>query len=383
MSIPQSPFNTFAYFKSEVKEAQYQPTPQTFELAKMRMQEKVDNCEADKGTRGPVEPWELPQDTTEIVELEPKCYQCYEIYDEDFVTYLNPEGFDRQFCGHANWHTDKESCEGATPHPDSTSTGRDLRNYENKWVTEGCKYVSKQHILKERQSNPSPMPSGWRVTSSGHLTNLPLDLDVTDRTDALKNGVYVITPEYTRFNQNWQMDTTSSGDPTASPLTLQYPQRAGALPNIPYYTSALPSWSALLPCTHYEINDMRAVRKAGLNIDRIPTENDCKNMNYIASSYHPRDTLSGTLRAVINTLKSGNYLDEFYWWVEAPLFAAACPDTVTPEEAAGKYDYWDKNQCKKQSNNSDDSTTSMATPVAIIGGVVAIIGATVYFGGSS
>ena len=40
---------------------------------------------------------------------------------------------------------------------------------------------------------PVRMPKGWRVDSNGHITNLPVELNVSSKADALTKGVGVIT----------------------------------------------------------------------------------------------------------------------------------------------------------------------------------------------
>jgi len=372
VSIPHSPFNTFAFFKGESFSAS--SNPQTIYQNRLdSIREQISDCNPIDEPRGSVQPWELPQNEGEFLPLNPEeqyCQQCFDEYGEE-TTYSNPDGFKRKVCNEINWYTTKENCE-AGPVPDDSG---DYRNYSYEWVSKECRFLYKNHLLYERQENPAPIPSGWRVTSSGHLTNLPVDLDVSDKTDALKNGVYVVSPtavNYQYENGHWTTKefTTPILDSAVKTNPTPY--------NVVHEFRGSPQhlWSISYPCRFKEIEDTQLAKDYN-----ILTEQDCANMDYTLMTYSPSNTTFGTLRAVIDKAKGENKLNKFYWWVESPLFSAACPETVTPANAAGKYDYWDKTQCKKSNSNSNDEPDSVAQPIILIAGVASIVAATFFFKG--
>lgn len=310
----------------------------------------------------------MPADLAEKVPVTPHCQQCYDEYEEDGFTVK------RRTCNKANWYSNQSDCEsGIIP-----SNTNDFGNYEYKWTTEECNYAFKQHIIKETPSTPQPLPKNWRVTSSGHLTNLPTDLDVTDRTNALKNGVAVIAPISIRHQhpsdetelEDYDLNSQPIINPSAWNATIEYGE-------------ALPLFQGYMPCVWTELEDSGSAEEYG-----VVTENDCANESYILWSYNPVTQQGGTLQGVIDYLTTGgsaegfslNNLDKQYWWLESPLFTAACPDKnyteyTKPEDANGVTDYWDNTACIN--STSKDEEEGMAIPWAIVG-AVGLLGAVAY-----
>lgn len=337
-SITPSPFNIFQLPQSMLNKkfkADYTSDREWFEEG---MQNAMDNCSPIRTGIPSRQPWELPENTAEIISL-PESEQYCQTSDGNKLL-----GFNETSCTAV-------SGSGQT------------------WITEECRFVYKQHMLKETPSIPLHLPTGWRVTPSGHLTNLPADLDVSDRTDALKNGVGVITEAGLQYNtkgilEEVDYDSTKIDGPIINPVAYNA---------IVKYSHPQPSFKSYMPCVWTELNNMD-------NIDEVFTEEDCRDDDYIAWSWH-RTLAPATLQDNIDKLMDRNSfslrnLNKQYWWVEAPLFRGGCPDEnyeeyVSVDDAAGVIDYWDDTHCNTEIT---ESTGSKELPWMIIGsiGVIAI-----------
>lgn len=178
---------------------------------------------------------------------------------------------------------------------------------------------------------PVRMPKGWRVDSNGHLTNLPIELNVSSKADALSKGVGVIT--------------AGSGNVGGK------------------------KWTYDLPCTYYTNADSSQF-----------SESECNALGNSAIQGE-----SEYLDWAISEIKDyANKLGiQTFWWVDSPLFTATCGDSKDPNYDASAY-YIDNTRCSKNQNNggnggSDEGSTSWG-PILAAGAVIGLAtwGATIY-----
>lgn len=212
------------------------------------------------------------------------------------------------------------------------------------WTTEECNYTFKGHILKENNTGPHRIPPGWRVTSTGHLTNLPIDMDATDTSDALANGIGVIT-EFNDDCPNGYGNSSNESSPCMGTIGDSDGNITGISPNASH---SKPKW--------------KWIRPSGTT-DRMNTTTQHGGTN------GESDYLKGAIDEVTKTSTTPNK----YWWVESPTFTAACSST-TPDF---KGDYWDDTYCPKKSNNDDEIEDGI--PWNFVGPVVGIVALTMMF----
>lgn len=178
---------------------------------------------------------------------------------------------------------------------------------------------------------PVRMPKGWRVDSNGHITNLPIELNVSSKDDALSKGVGVITP--------------GSGNANGR------------------------KWTYDLPCTYYTNADSSQF-----------SESECNALGNSAIQGE-----SEYLEWAISEIK--DYANKVgiqtFWWVDAPLFTATCGDSTDANYNASAY-YIDNTRCSKNQTNggnggSDESSTSWG-PIIAAGTVIGLAtwAATIY-----
>ena len=182
---------------------------------------------------------------------------------------------------------------------------------------------------------PERLPSGMRIDSNGHLTNLPFGLDVKNEEDALKNGVGVI----------------GTGSHT-------------------YYVK--------YPCLYY-------TNPEGGQWD----EEDCANSEWGAYTWGGRGEIE-YLKWAIDDAKAYARRSgiEQYWWLESPTFTASCANKMDTNHDDTVY-YWDPTHCAgydpASSNGTNNGDGTGASTGAIIATGVAItmltVGATIYSGG--
>lgn len=251
------------------------------------------------------QPWEHPNDEATTIDIEGYC--------------KSPQGQD--------WGIAQDGCSSAG----------------GIWTTEECDYYFKGHILKDNDTGPHRIPTGWRVTASGHLTNLPIDMSVSDRGDALANGVGVIT----EFNDDCLLGYGQSvNEPTSCMGTLS--NSAGRVTGVSESADS-PKWKWIIPSG---------------TTDRMNTNTQSEGVN--GESKH----LKWAIGEVTKTSKT----PEKYWWVESPTFTAACSST-TPDF---KGDYWDDTYCPKKGNNGDNEIED-GIPWKFVGPVVGIVALTMMF----
>ena len=244
------------------------------------------------------QPWEHPNDEATTIDIEGYC--------------KSPQGQD--------WGIAQDGCSSAG----------------GIWTTEECDYYFKGHILKENNTGPHRIPYGWRVTSSGHLTNLPIDIDVSNRADALSKGIGVITEDCTTgYGQSVSEPSSCLGTVMNNGRVI----RLGDEGEIPQWVWIRPSGrSGLRPYLKWAIDE---VTKDSTTIDKE----------------------TGELKAIPR--KS--------WWVESPTFTAACSST-TPDF---KGDYWDDTYCSKKKVNDDEIEDGI--PWKLVGPIVGIVALTMMF----
>jgi len=178
---------------------------------------------------------------------------------------------------------------------------------------------------------PVRMPKGWRVDANGHITNLPIELNVSSKADALSKGVGVIT--------------AGSGNVGGR------------------------KWTYDLPCTYYTNADSSQF-----------SESECNALGNSAIQGE-----SEYLEWAISEIK--DYANKVgiqtFWWVDAPLFTATCGDSKDPNYDASAY-YIDNTRCSKNQTNggnggSDEGSTSWG-PIIAAGTVIGLAtwAATVY-----
>ena len=178
---------------------------------------------------------------------------------------------------------------------------------------------------------PVRMPKGWRVDANGHITNLPIELNVSSKADALSKGVGVIT--------------AGSGNVGGR------------------------KWTYDLPCTYYTNADSSQF-----------SESECNALGNSAIQGE-----SEYLEWAISEIK--DYANKVgiqtFWWVDAPLFTATCGDSTDANYNASAY-YIDNTRCAKNQSGggnggSDESSTSWG-PIIAAGTVIGLAtwAATVY-----
>ena len=173
---------------------------------------------------------------------------------------------------------------------------------------------------------PVRMPKGWRVDANGHITNLPVELNVSSKVDALSKGVGVIN--------------------------------AGSR-----------KWTYDLPCTYYTNADSSQF-----------SESECNALGNSAIQGE-----SEYLEWAISEIK--DYANKVgiqtFWWVDAPLFTATCGDSTDANYNASAY-YIDNTRCAKNQSGggnggSDEGSTSWG-PIIAAGTVIGLAtwAATIY-----
>lgn len=178
---------------------------------------------------------------------------------------------------------------------------------------------------------PVRMPKGWRVDANGHITNLPIELNVSSKADALSKGVGVIT--------------AGSGNVGGR------------------------KWTYDLPCTYYTNADSSQF-----------SESECNALGNSAIQGE-----SEYLEWAISEIK--DYANKVgiqtFWWVDAPLFTATCGDSTDANYNASAY-YIDNTRCAKNQSGggnggSDESSTSWG-PIIAAGTVIGLAtwAATIY-----
>ena len=253
------------------------------------------------------QPWEHPNDEAEMIDIGGYC--------------KSPQGQD--------WGIAQDGC--------STAGGA--------WTIEECNFTFKGHILKENNTGPHRIPAGWRVTKNGHLTNLPIDMDATNRADALSKGIGVIT----EFNDDCPNGYGNSSN-ESSPCMGTIADSEGNITGISSTAShSKPKWKWIRPSA---------------TTDRMNTETQHEGANG-ESDY---------LKWAISEVTETSATPDNYWWVESPKFTAACP-AITPDFMG---DYWDETYCAKKVGVGNE-TLEGEIPWKFIGPVVGIVALTMIF----
>ncbi len=180
---------------------------------------------------------------------------------------------------------------------------------------------------------PIRMPKGWRVDSNGHITNLPIELNVSSKADALTKGVGVIT--------------------------------AG---NGGSYVNGK-KWTYDLPCTYYTNADSSQFSESECNaLGNSAIQGESEYLDWAISEIKDYANKVGI---------------QTFWWVDSPLFTATCGDSKDPNYDASAY-YIDNTRCSEKPNNggnggSDEGSTSWG-PILAAGAVIGLAtwGATIY-----
>jgi len=183
---------------------------------------------------------------------------------------------------------------------------------------------------------PERLPSGMRVDSNGHLTNLPFGLDVKNEEDALKKGVGVIV------------------------IDSAYQRK----------------YSAKYPCLYY-------TNPEGGQWD----EAECANSEFGPYTWGGK-TVDFFKWAIDESKAFSRKNDiEEYWWAKTPTFTASCSDKKDPNYDDTVY-YWDPTKCQgyesPNGSNGNGTGTGGSTGAIIATGVaitILTVGATIYSGG--
>ena len=178
---------------------------------------------------------------------------------------------------------------------------------------------------------PVRMPNGWRVDANGHITNLPIELNVISKSDALSKGVGVIT--------------AGSGNVGGK------------------------KWTYDLPCTYYTNADSSQFSESECNaLGNSAIQGESEYLDWAISEIKDYANKVGI---------------QTFWWVDSPLFTATCGDSKDPNYDASAY-YIDNTRCSKNQNNggnggSDEGSTSWG-PILAAGAVIGLAtwGATIY-----
>lgn len=178
---------------------------------------------------------------------------------------------------------------------------------------------------------PVRMPTGWRVDANGHITNLPIELNVSSKSDALSKGVGVIT--------------AGSGNGGGK------------------------KWTYDLPCTYYTNADSSQFSESECNaLGNSAIQGESEYLDWAISEIKDYANKVGI---------------QTYWWVDSPLFTATCGDSTDANYNASAY-YIDNTRCSKNQNNggnggSDEGSTSWG-PILAAGAVIGLAtwGATIY-----
>ena len=178
---------------------------------------------------------------------------------------------------------------------------------------------------------PVRMPKGWRVDANGHITNLPIELNVSSKADALSKGVGVIT--------------AGSG-------------HGGGR-----------KWTYDLPCTYYTNADSSQFSESECNaLGNTAIQGESEYLDWAISEIKDYANKVGI---------------QTFWWVDSPLFTATCGDSKDPNYDASAY-YIDNTRCSKNQTNggnggSDESSTSWG-PIIAAGTVIGLAtwAATIY-----
>jgi len=181
---------------------------------------------------------------------------------------------------------------------------------------------------------PVRMPKGMRVDSTGHLTNLPIELNVTDRADAISKGVGVIST-YT--------GTSFMGRK---------------------------KWKYQSPCVY--VTNAESLQYS---------KEDCESIDAGGGGGHIE-----YLKWAISELR--DYAKKVgiqpFWWLEDPIFIATCGDKKDAKYNPNAY-YIDNTLCSKTNGGggNGDSEGSMSWgPIIAAGAVIGLAtwGATIYGG---
>jgi len=180
---------------------------------------------------------------------------------------------------------------------------------------------------------PIRMPKGWRVDSNGHITNLPIELNVSSKADALTKGVGVITAG-----------------------------KGGSYVNGK-------KWTYDLPCTYYTNADSSQFSESECNaLGNSAIQGESEYLDWAISEIKDYANKVGI---------------QTFWWVDSPLFTATCGDSKDPNYDASAY-YIDNTRCSEKQNNggnggSDEGSTSWG-PILAAGAVIGLAtwGATIY-----
>ncbi len=178
---------------------------------------------------------------------------------------------------------------------------------------------------------PVRMPRGWRVDANGHITNLPAELNVSSKADALSKGVGVIT--------------AGSGNVGGR------------------------KWTYDLPCTYYTNADSSQFSESECNaLGNSAIQGDSEYLDWAISEIKDYANKVGI---------------QTFWWVDSPLFTATCGDSKDPNYDASAYyidnTRWSKNQTNGGNGGSDEGSTSWG-PIIAAGTVIGLAtwAATIY-----
>ena len=176
-------------------------------------------------------------------------------------------------------------------------------------------------------ATPRTLPTGWRIDKNGHLTNLPVELEVTSRLDALEKGVSVI------YGVDWKR----------------------------HYT-------VYHPCVYHTNPEYNQL-----------SERECSNIGWIGG-----ETETEYLDWAISEAKDFANREgiKTYWWLETPTFTASCADK-TDSNYNDEVNYWDPTRCADYDPENGESTGNIPwVPIIAAGSVIAALtwGATVYGG---
>ena len=183
---------------------------------------------------------------------------------------------------------------------------------------------------------PEILPQGWRIDKNGHLTNLPVGLEVSGRTDALEKGVSVIAIAETVYSNATRQRYNGRGEPI---------------------------YTVFHPCvwhTNPEGGDL--------------SKNECQNhYNMIG-----RETDTEYFEWAISEAKDYANAEgiKTYWWLESPTFTASCADTTDPNYNKEVH-YWDPTRCINYNQENGEELDSNGNipwvPIAAAGTVIAAL----------
>ncbi len=174
---------------------------------------------------------------------------------------------------------------------------------------------------------PKTLPAGWRVDSGGHLTNLPVGLDVSSASDALEKGVAVIEPD----KQEWKVS---------------------------------------MPCIFYvDANEYQF------------SESECQSQGYVGTEIFVKYFSWAIAESKKYHQESGG-TGELIWWLKSPTFTASCTDESNSKYNADAH-YWDNTHCQNTTDDDGESTPSTNSGGFVAAGLAIVLitaGATIYGG---